>query len=1025
MFEKIHSARYSEFRRILRTSAIITSKGAQALALLIPENQDPSAFMRAFFSYCRDKAHRPVLFINREEWLRDLQNKLGVSVVPSGDTSFQELFGADIRMFEALRSNLARVIATDGDETGPGILVVDGCGVGRNTLIKFLEYLSPKNDIWRAITPSIRTGQFIVVAGFPKGLVLIPDCVEQIEIKPLSAEDMKGAADALADIFESGLTDIHYCRNENPVLDNKALVSKGYFFDVDEIDKDFSIEEQLRLLVASGRHSLAVNRVLGEPSIDLDVLLDIGFIALTAQDTKSAEAIARMAEARLSTDMQEYRRIYLLKAEIAFISGDLLYAEEMALKGIDCETEDVRPFENILGKIAYRKGQYEIAEHYFSNARAHSKEKDKLWAMATHNLGIVLVRIGRYKAATSLLQEGVVVADAIGDVYGGGLVRRNLAVALEYQGRYSQALRYALEAVERLSRIKPVPHALLGVADLMITFGEWDRAFSLIRVVEEQGISIPHVKTLCSRKKGECLLQKGEYEAAIRHLRDALSGLETLGFCDDIRYCKARLSEALLGAGKIKDALECAKEVAEFNDRDEAGGIGRLVEGKILIGSGEWAQSIVVLEKARQAFQSCQQREPLAQTLHLLGEALNRLGDRTGLEVQKEAEAIVREIIADIPQEHAKSFIRKPVIREIVNSDQDDEGRQEVTLDKTIAMEKPLLRHLLPNIVGESLVLRRTLIAIERVRNVNFPILLVGESGTGKELMAEAIHKLSPQAKGRFVRINAGAFTESLLMSELFGHEKGAFTGAHTRKIGCFEAAHLGTLFLDEIGEISERVQVALLRVIETQTFERVGGVEPVHVSVRLVFATNKDLQVMVKEGRFREDLYHRISGIVIRVPPLRERVEDIPALVHAFVEEIARETGKHYYFTEDAIQLLKGYQWPGNIRELKNVVRKVCVLGGTPNITKDIIARIAPEVRGGRKPKGMLDVFDMVFGRGMSLFDARREIEVALIKEALSQTNGNISAAAQILGMKRPRLSQLVHEYGLKIPENRGEVVR
>jgi len=296
-------------------------------------------------------------------------------------------------------------------------------------------------------------------------------------------------------------------------------------------------------------------------------------------------------------------------------------------------------------------------------------------------------------------------------------------------------------------------------------------------------------------------------------------------------------------------------------------------------------------------------------------------------------------------------------------------------------------------------------------------VLFVGESGTGKELFAEAVHRLSSRASGPFVRVNAAAFPDTLLLSELFGHEKGAFTDAHARRIGRFEAAHGGTLFLDEIGDVSERLQTALLRVLEDQSFERVGGVETIHVDVRVVFATNRDLTALIKAGRFREDLYHRISAVTVTVPPLRERREDIPALAEAFAREVERETGRRIEVRPDAHELLKAYSWPGNVRELRNAIRKAALMTEGGAITRDVLLREVPGLAQALRPRarGGLDPIEMVFSRGMSLDEARREVEAALIREALDQSAGNIAAAARLLGMKRPRLSQLVKEYALK----------
>ena len=208
------------------------------------------------------------------------------------------------------------------------------------------------------------------------------------------------------------------------------------------------------------------------------------------------------------------------------------------------------------------------------------------------------------------------------------------------------------------------------------------------------------------------------------------------------------------------------------------------------------------------------------------------------------------------------------------------------------------------------------------------------------------------------------------------------------------------------------------MRVIEEQRFTRIGGSETVSVNVRLVFATNRNLEERMRAGFLRRDFYHRIAGLTIPVPPLRERREDIPALVDAFLADLSREGGRTISAAPDAIELLQGHDWPGNVRELRNVVRRSVLLSGGPLLTRAALMREAPELaRSARQVEGSLDVFDLVFARGMPLFDARQQVEVALIREALARSGGNISAAATLLGMKRPRLSQMVKEYDLKVP--------
>jgi DNA-binding NtrC family response regulator len=325
---------------------------------------------------------------------------------------------------------------------------------------------------------------------------------------------------------------------------------------------------------------------------------------------------------------------------------------------------------------------------------------------------------------------------------------------------------------------------------------------------------------------------------------------------------------------------------------------------------------------------------------------------------------------------------------------------------------------------------------VERVAPHDSLVLIRGESGTGKELVAEAIHDASPRRGRPFVKVNCGALVESLLLSELFGHERGAFTGALQRRKGRFELADGGTLFLDEIGDISPQTQVALLRVLQTHEFERVGGTQPVRVDVRIVCATNRDLEAMVAAGRFREDLYYRLKGIEIDLPPLRARAEDIPDLVRHFLAHIAEE--RHTAakdVTPAAMDALARYAWPGNIRELENVVRSVTLFADGPAIeARDLVEYVgAPRVgsisaplvpvapaaaqtapAGPRPDSSQGDVYAWAVQNGVSLRDLKRKIELDCITQALAECGGNITRAAERLGMKRPRLSQLLKEYGL-----------
>ena len=248
-------------------------------------------------------------------------------------------------------------------------------------------------------------------------------------------------------------------------------------------------------------------------------------------------------------------------------------------------------------------------------------------------------------------------------------------------------------------------------------------------------------------------------------------------------------------------------------------------------------------------------------------------------------------------------------------------------------------------IVGDSKAMREVFELVDKVAATRATVLLTGESGTGKELIARAIHNRSPRANEPFVAVNCMALTETLLESELFGHEKGSFTGATGRRKGRFELAHKGTLFLDEVGEIAPSLQVKLLRVLQERTFERVGGNQPISVDVRIVAATNRDLGVAVAEGVFREDLFYRLNVVRIDLPPLRERLEDLPALVAHFVAKYASEMGRQApKVTPEAMRRMYAHTWPGNVRELENALERAVILAGEEIRPSDLPLEVQPE---------------------------------------------------------------------------------
>ena len=316
-------------------------------------------------------------------------------------------------------------------------------------------------------------------------------------------------------------------------------------------------------------------------------------------------------------------------------------------------------------------------------------------------------------------------------------------------------------------------------------------------------------------------------------------------------------------------------------------------------------------------------------------------------------------------------------------------------------------------VTGSSAAMRETLRLAQAAAVAPATVLLLGESGTGKEVVARAIHEWSPRAEQPFVAVNCTALTPELLESELFGHEKGAFTGAIAQKKGKFEVADSGTIFLDEIGDLAPNLQVKLLRVLQDKEFQRVGGIKNLRVDVRILAATNRDLPVAMRNGTFREDLYYRLNVVALTLPALRERQEDIPALVHYFVDHYCREMS-HALMTVDAeaLRYLQAYAWPGNVRELQNTIERAVVLAQGPMLTvADLPAGVRGE--GGRKTTRTLTV-DKV-DESVSLSVAIDEFTRNYIRRALEVSGGNQTEAARRLHLPQSNLSRIMKRLGLR----------
>lgn len=375
-------------------------------------------------------------------------------------------------------------------------------------------------------------------------------------------------------------------------------------------------------------------------------------------------------------------------------------------------------------------------------------------------------------------------------------------------------------------------------------------------------------------------------------------------------------------------------------------------------------------------------------------------------EISPDIEVIVITAYGSIPtaisamREGAYDYIEKPFCPErteiLIEKLVEHQGLIEENLSLHQKLEE---RYRFENIIAKSPRMQQVIEVIKVVAKSNATVLITGETGTGKELVARAIHSQSYRCGKPFIAVSCAALPETLLESELFGHEKGAFTGAYAQKKGKFEIASRGTLFLDEIGEMSTNIQVHLLRVLEEKEFTRVGGNEPIKVDVRVISATNRATKEAIAEGRFREDLYYRLNVVNVELPPLRERKEDIPLLAQHFLKEFALENNKEVSgFSSEATDFLLRYDWPGNVRELENAIERAVILAQKPLIELDDLPQqtlVAPSISAEKN---------------------LRQVEKNHILNVLAQTKGNYTEAARVLGISRMTLYNKAKAYGINV---------
>jgi DNA-binding NtrC family response regulator/tetratricopeptide (TPR) repeat protein len=786
-------------------------------------------------------------------------------------------------------------------------------------------------------------------------------------------------------------------------------------------------------------------------------------LTAAGEHEEAAEVLVRAeAMAKRSEDPAVLGEVMAQLAELHYQTADYEEAAswgERALEAAEAAGELVIEIHarNTLGKLALAQKEPAAAAVYFERNRdkaaAAGLGHQEAQAHTNHAVALLLQR--DLAAAERACHTAIEVASRVCDTRERAIATENLAVIAHLGRDYGNALRHYHQAVALLKRLgnrKMLARVANNLGELYLTLGERGRARGLCEFASRIGGKLP------GSVLGESLLLEGRIEAAdgnVTAARDAFVRARALfGKLGSVREAEAsiELARMALYDGDVPGARAILSELPlELPAKHQA-------DLALVMADLERAAGGDTRAPARRAVEladACEDPERLLSALLRHARALGDAGE-VGLatRVLERAQKIEEELTERVPDEARAGWAERPLRAELtrvagtlvsawtrtrhesVPPPRALTGTHAVGTAAPSDPQRAAWREKYPELVGRSSALASIFSVLDKVAGADALVLLRGESGTGKELVAEAIHRNSPRRDRPLVKVNCAALVETLLLSELFGHERGAFTGANARKKGRFELADGGTLFLDEIGDISPKTQVALLRVLQEREFERVGGTQRIKVDVRIVAATHRDLEQMVREGTFREDLYYRLRGVTVQMPPLRERLADLPDLCDHLLLRIAEERGEPpKRMSPEAVDALQRHQWPGNVRELENVLRSATLFADgavlvpqdfaafaesfqsadaaerTASVSAPPAATAAP-AEPARPLESML--YERVRDGETSLLDFKKVVERECIVRALEETEGNITRAAELLGMKRPRLSQLVKQYEL-----------
>ena len=695
--------------------------------------------------------------------------------------------------------------------------------------------------------------------------------------------------------------------------------------------------------------------------------------------------------------------------------------------------------QNTLGKLLLEDGETEGARALFSDnlERSRSASMAEEATLAMIQLGLIELEQDRFEQAELHYRQALEQAADAGEHRLRGACLQHLGVIAERRCAYGQALELYQEAVNVWKQAwlrSYLAWVAVDLGQLYLKLGQVERARAMAELSERMADADPPLRTRINRAllRGRIAARECHYAEAEVWLRQA-EELATTGdeherrLESQLELCELRLEQGLPGQA-LEDLAQAGSQAGGEHERGGRTSFGTrhlhlrslLIQGRACMALDQTARARAALAEALELSDQLPDPEAIWQSRYLLAlvsRAEGREADaRRLLSRAADAEARVRQQIPAALRERAAEL---PLRRGLAQA-----LRQH---GEPIIPARPACESIrttaFASIVGRHPRMQQVFAHLEKVAATDALVLIRGESGTGKELVAEAIHRRSRRAGKPLVKVNCGALVESLLLSELFGHERGAFTGATERRKGRFEAADGGTIFLDEIGDISPATQVALLRVLQQQEFERVGGTTPIQVNVRIICATNRDLEQMVADGSFREDLYYRLRGFVIDVPALRDRIDDLPLLVDHFLAVIARERNTPpRLLSEAALRLLRRHGWNGNVRELENVLRSVSLLSDSEVLDVADFADY-PELGQGRaepatSPAAPPTPYEQIRDSGVGLREFKKQIEYQCIVEALEEAQGSITAAAGLLGVKRPRLSQMIKEHNITLKQ-------